>query len=177
MRSTGEVMGIAETFGLAFAKSQIAAGNGLPSGGSIFFSLADRDKAGGEAVARRFVGLGFKLAATTGTARCLEAAGIPVATRVAKITGDATETSEAGLVDAVELIAGGEIALIVNTPRGRGPRADGAYIRRAASAHGVPIVTTVAAARAAAAGIDDASRLGLWVKSLQEYTSSGARRA
>jgi carbamoyl-phosphate synthase large subunit len=74
-----------------------------------------------------------------------------------------------GLVDAVELIASGAICLVVNTPRGRGPRADGAYIRRAAAIHGVTIVTTAAAARAMAAGIADWGRYGLSVKSLQEH--------
>ncbi|HLI16149.1 MAG TPA: carbamoyl-phosphate synthase large subunit [Acidimicrobiales bacterium] len=165
MRSTGEVMGVASTFGLAFAKSQIAAGNALPSEGAVFLSLADRDKPAGIEAARSFVELGFSLAATSGTAAALEAAGLPVATRVAKL-GEPRRDGEG--VDALELISSGAVHLVVNTPRGRGPRADGAYIRRAASAHGVPILTTVAAARAAAAGIADWARLGLEVRSLQE---------
>ena len=176
MRSTGEVMGIGTTFGLAFAKSQIAAGNRLPSGGGIFFSLADRDKRAGLIAARAFVDLGFKIAATAGTAAFLEAEGVPVASRVAKLTdtnGDEA-ARPAGLVDAVELIGSGEIQLVVNTPRGRGPRADGAHIRRAASAHRVPILTTVAAARAAAAGIADWARFGLSVRSLQEHHGATA---
>ncbi|MCU1491052.1 MAG: carbamoyl-phosphate synthase large subunit [Acidimicrobiaceae bacterium] len=166
MRSTGEVMGIASTFGLAFAKSQIAAGSPLPEDGAVLFSLADRDKAGGLAAARAFVQLGFSVAATRGTADHLEANGVPVAVRVAKL-GESGEGSP--LVDAVELVRGGTVRLVVNTPRGRGPRADGAHIRRAASASDVPIVTTVAAARAAAAGIADWRRLGLSVESLQEH--------
>ncbi len=86
MRSTGEVMGIDATFGLAFAKSQAAAGDELPAGGTIFFSLADRDKPGGVAVARRFVQLGFSIAATSGTAASFEADGVPVSTLVAKVS-------------------------------------------------------------------------------------------
>src|SRR6202020_1947856 len=102
MRSTGEVMGIDRTFGLAFAKSQIAAGNRLPTEGTVFLSLADRDKAAGLDAARQFAALGFELAATTGTAAMLEAEGIAVATVVAKV-GE----SRPGVVDAVDLIAGG----------------------------------------------------------------------
>jgi carbamoyl-phosphate synthase large subunit len=164
MRSTGEVMGIGETFGLAFAKSQIAAGNRLPVGGTVFFSLADRDKRAGLDAARQFVALGFELAATSGTAAMLDAEGVPVATVVAKV-GD----SGPGVVDAVDLIAGGKVQLVVNTPRGRGPRADGLHIRATALAHLVPCLTTVAAARAAAAGIADWISHPLSVRSLQEY--------
>jgi carbamoyl-phosphate synthase large subunit len=164
MRSTGEVMGIDTTFGLAFAKSQIAAGNRLPVDGTAFFSLADRDKAAGGEAARQFAALGFELAATSGTAAFLESEGIPVATVVAKV-GD----SGPGVVDAVDLIAGGKVQLVVNTPRGRGPRADGAHIRATALAHLVPCLTTVAAAKAAAAGIADWISHPLVVRSLQEY--------
>ncbi|HEX3979751.1 MAG TPA: carbamoyl-phosphate synthase large subunit, partial [Acidimicrobiales bacterium] len=164
MRSTGEVMGIGSTFGLAFAKSQIAAGNRLPVTGTVFLSLADRDKASGLEAARQFAALGFDLAATSGTAAMLEAEGIPVSTVVAKV-GDA----HPGVVDAVELIAGGKVQLVVNTPRGRGPRADGLHIRATALAHMVPCLTTVAAARAAAAGIADWIKHPLSVRSLQEY--------
>jgi carbamoyl-phosphate synthase large subunit len=164
MRSTGEVMGIGTTFGLAFAKSQIAAGNRLPVSGTVFLSLADRDKSAGLEAARQFASLGFDLAATSGTAAMLEAEGIPVATVVAKV-GD----SHPGVVDAVELIAGGKVQLVVNTPRGRGPRADGLHIRATALAHMVPCLTTVAAARAAAAGIGDWMSHPLSVRSLQEY--------
>ena len=180
MRSTGEVMGIDATFGLAFAKSQAAAGDGLPTSGTVFFSLADRDKVAGVAAARRFVQLGFSLAATSGTASYFEAEGVPVATVVAKVTdppgsgpgfdsrsgfGSASGSGE----DAVALIRDGKVNLVVNTPRGRGPRADGAYIRMAANQHRVACLTTVAAARAAAAGIADRAANRLTVRSLQEY--------
>jgi carbamoyl-phosphate synthase large subunit len=157
-------MGIDATFGLAFAKSQIAAGNRLPSSGTVFFSLADRDKRAGLEAARQFAALGFELAATSGTAAMLEGEGIPVATVVAKV-GD----SHPGVVDAVDLIAGGKVQLVVNTPRGRGPRADGLHIRATALAHLVPCLTTVAAAKAAAAGIADWASHPLSVRSLQEY--------
>ncbi len=162
MRSTGEVMGIDGTFGLAFAKSQIAAGNPLPTEGTVFLSLADRDKAAGLDAARQFSVLGFDLAATSGTAAALEAAGIPVSTVVAKVGDPEGE-------DAVALIAGGKVQLVVNTPRGRGPRADGIHIRATSLLHQVPCLTTVAAARAAAAGIADWIKHPLSVRPLQEY--------
>ena len=163
MRSTGEVMGIDLTFGLAFAKSQIAAGNRLPETGGVFLSLADRDKAAGLEAARRFATSGFTLAATAGTARYLQDHGVAVDTVASKL-GE----NDAG-PDAVELIESGRVQLVVNTPRGRGPRADGAYIRRAANLHKVPLLTTAAAARAAAAGIADWARHPLEVRSLQEF--------
>jgi carbamoyl-phosphate synthase large subunit len=162
MRSTGEVMGIDRSFGLAFAKSQAGAGNRLPASGTLFLSLADRDKQAGVDVARRFADLGFTLAATAGTASALEAQGLPVATVVAKV-GEGTGA------DAIELISSGKVDLVVNTPRGRGPRADGAHIRRAATRLGVPCITTVAAARAAAAGIAERATHAPAVRPLQEY--------
>ena len=170
MRSTGEVMGIDRTFGLAFAKSQIAAGNALPTGGTVFLSLADRDKAGGLDVAKRFVDLGFQIAATAGTAQHLRANGVPVVTEVAKV-GEDRASADGGddRGDAVDLISSGRVQLVVNTPRGRGPRADGAHIRRAANVHKVACLTTVAAARAAAAGIADWRDHPLTVLSLQAY--------
>ncbi|MBW8827356.1 MAG: carbamoyl-phosphate synthase large subunit [Acidobacteria bacterium] len=164
MRSTGEVMGIDVTFGLAFAKSQIAAGSGLPEGGGVFLSLADRDKAGGMLAARRFAELGFQLIATEGTAAHLEANGIAVEQVVAKVgEGDGDRPT------AVDLITSGKVDLIVNTPRGSGPRADGRYIRATAQVHGVPCLTTVAAALAAANGMADWATHELHVRSLQEY--------
>ncbi len=168
MRSTGEVMGIDRSFGLAFAKSQIAAGDRLPESGTVFFSLADRDKAAGVKAARRYVDLGFTLAATAGTADALEAAGLTVLRRLAKVT----EGETGGVTDgptAVDLIASGEIQMVVNSPRGRGPRADGGYIRSAAGVAGIPLLTTAAAALAAADGMADWSTHPLEVKSLQEY--------
>jgi carbamoyl-phosphate synthase large subunit len=162
MRSTGEVMGVGTTFGLAFAKSQIAAGTSLPVEGTVFMSLADRDKDAGLEAAVGFASLGFSLAATSGTAEFLRANGVPVDTVVAKV-GDQTDAA-----DAVDLIASGRVQLVVNTPRGRGPQADGLHIRAAALSHQVPCLTTVAAARAAAAGMADWRRHPLSVVSLQE---------
>src|SRR5439155_2000116 len=158
-----EVMGVDVTYGLAFAKSQIAAGDRLPDSGAVFFSLADRDKAQGVLAATRFVELGFSLAATAGTAAHLEASGVRVEIVVAKVGEDSSGET------AVDLIASGKVQLVVNTPRGRGPRADGAYIRRAANVHKVPCLTTAAAARAAAAGILDWARHPPQVRSPQEF--------
>jgi carbamoyl-phosphate synthase large subunit len=169
MRSTGEVMGIDRTFGLAFAKSQAGAGNRLPKQGSVFLSLANRDKRDGLLAARRFMELGFSIAATAGTAAEFEAQGVPVDTIVAKVGEDVG-------VDAVDLISSGKVDLVVNTPRGRGPRADGMHIRRAALAHGVPCVTTVASAIAAAAGIGEELARDPEVRSLQEYHDDGQLR-
>ena len=162
MRSTGEVMGIDTTFGLAFAKSQIAAGDRLPEHGTVFLSLADRDKDAGTEAARRFVDLGFSIAATNGTADHLEAAGVAVAMRVAKL-GDVNGS------DAVELISSDKVDLVVNCPRGRGSRADGQHIRTAAAAAGIPCLTTAAAGLAAANGMADWARHGLTVRPLQDY--------
>ena len=161
MRSTGEVMGIDLTVGLAFAKAQLSAGTRLPAGGRIFLSLADRDKPVGVRAARRFDELGFSLVATAGTAAALADAGIPVDTVVAKLGEEGT--------NAVDLIAGGQIDLVVNSPRGRGPRADGAHLRRAAAEARVPLLTTAAAALAAANGIAEWINRDLTVRSLQSY--------
>ncbi|HEV8296053.1 MAG TPA: carbamoyl-phosphate synthase large subunit, partial [Acidimicrobiales bacterium] len=161
MRSTGEVMGIDLTTGLAFAKSQIAAGSQLPASGTVFLSLADRDKALGCEAAVLFAQLGFRLVATSGTAAALGQAGVPVARVLVKLgePGD----------DGIDLIEQGEIQLVVNSPRGRGPRADGAHIRTAAQRNNVPLLTTASAALAAAKGMVDWSRHALQVRSLQEY--------
>ncbi|MGZ4716339.1 MAG: ATP-binding protein, partial [Acidimicrobiales bacterium] len=162
MRSTGEVMGIDLTVGLAFAKSQLSAGSRLPEKGTVFLSLADRDKAVGVRAAERFTELGFEIAATSGTAAHLREHGIEVTTVVAKL-GEPSGT------DAVELIGSGKVQLVVNSPRGRGPRADGAHIRTAAGANLVPLLTTAAAGLAAANGMADWAHHPLRVRSLQEY--------
>ena len=161
MRSTGEVMGIDLTTGLAFTKSQIAAGGALPDSGTVFMSLADRDKAVGLEAARGLVDLGLEVAATSGTAEHLVANGVPVTTVVAKLGEDG--------VDAVELIRSGSVQMVVNSPRGRGPRSDGEHIRAAAGAVGIPLLTTANAALAAARGLADWRRFPLAVRTLQEY--------
>jgi len=137
----------------------------------VFVSLADRDKPAGVRAAARLVDLGFDLAATDGTADYLERHHIRVAQRVAKVMSEdepAAPTPD-GRPTAVDLIAGGKVALVVNSPRGRGARADGAYIRRAANVHRIPCLTTAAAALAAAESSLDRSRHELRVRTLQEY--------
>ena len=161
MKSTGEVMGIDLRPGLAFAKSQIAAGSPLPGQGTVLMSMADRDKAAGVEMAQVFTRLGLSIAATSGTAAALSEAGVPVADVVAKVGEGGT--------DVVELIDSGRVQLVVNTPRGRGSRADGDHIRRAASRNRVPLLTTASAGLAAADGMADWSGHKLRVRTLQEY--------
>jgi len=167
MRSTGEVMGIDLTTGLAFTKSQISAGGALPESGTVFLSLADRDKVVGLEAARGLRDLGLDVVATSGTAEYLRANGVPVDIVVAKL-------GEEG-IDAVELVRSGAVQLVVNSPRGRGPRADGEHIRAAAGAQGIPLLTTANAALAAARGLADWRRFPLAVRTLQEY-HRGVRR-
>jgi carbamoyl-phosphate synthase large subunit len=144
MKSTGEVMGVADTFGEAFAKAQIAAGNRLPTQGAVFISVEDSDKAAVVEIARRYSELGFKIVATSGTARVLEGAGL-IVERVFKV--------KEGRPNVVDLIKGDRIQLIVNTPHGADPWFDEKAIRRAAVTHRIQTITTLAAARAAVEGI------------------------
>ncbi|MDA3041337.1 MAG: ATP-grasp domain-containing protein, partial [Actinomycetota bacterium] len=173
MRSTGEVMGIDSEPGLAFVKSQLAAGTtllgrtGRP--GRVFLSLADRDKDAGMEVAGLLFELGFAFVATAGTARALVVAGMVVDEIAARI--------DEGGRTAVTLIEEGSIDLVINTPRGRGARADGAYIRTAAAQTGVPLMTTVAAALAAARGLTIWERQDFQVRSLQEIHRAGRELA
>ena len=162
MRSTGEVMAIDATPGLAFAKAQLAAGTRLPSEGTVFMSMADRDKDAGLRAARMLHALGYRLAATAGTADRLRRGGVPVSVEVAKL-GDGEGRH------AVDLIEAGEVQLVINSPRGRGPRADGDHIRSAAGRAGLPLLTTGAAAVAAAEGLRDLRGHRPAVRSLQEY--------
>ncbi len=167
MRSTGEVMGIDADFGTAYSKAQLSAGSALPLKGRVFISIADRDKKEPIADAVRALSeSGFEIVATAGTASWLSATGVAVAEEVAKLTSDGSDTE--GVPSAVDLIADGRIDVVFNTPRGRGPRADGAYIRTAAVEADIPVVTTIAGAKAAvaaiAAGSDD-----LRVRSLQDW--------
>jgi carbamoyl-phosphate synthase large subunit len=162
MRSTGEVMGIDTTFGLAFAKSQAASYAPLPSQGSLFLSLKDRDKPAGIIVAKRFRERGLKIIATKGTAAYLARFGFDVDRTLSKLS-DNEGTS------ALDLIASGEITFIVNTPTGSGGRSDGSHIRTAAVVHRVSCVTTVEAGLAAAQGMAEAALTPLSVRSLQEF--------
>jgi carbamoyl-phosphate synthase large subunit len=159
MRSTGEVMGVADNFGEAFAKAQTAAGQQLPLEGTVFLSVNDHDKEGVVSLARQFVEMGFHLVATHGTAEVLEGAGLQPE-RVYKV--------KEGRPNVVDLIKGDRIQLIVNTPRGQDTFFDEKAIRRAAVQARIPTITTLAAARAAAEGISALQRGTLNVYALQE---------
>jgi len=158
MRSTGEVMGVADNFGEAFAKAQIAAGQQLPLKGTVFLSVNDHDKQGVVALGRQYVEMGFHLVATHGTAEVLEKAGLQPE-RVYKV--------KEGRPNVVDLIKGGRIQLIVNTPRGQDTFFDEKAIRRAAVQARIPTITTLAAARAAAEGISSLQQGTLNVFALQ----------
>jgi carbamoyl-phosphate synthase large subunit len=159
MRSTGEVMGIGERFSMAFAKSQLAAGTVLPRAGNVFVSVADRHKPAIGEIARRFVDLGFSLLATGGTAGALEGAGIPVQ-RLKKL--------KEGEPNLLNYFADKAVALVVNTPSGKGARTDEGKIRAAAVQAGVPCVTTLEAATAAVKAIEALRNEEMQVQSLQE---------
>jgi carbamoyl-phosphate synthase large subunit len=165
MRSTGEVMGIDCSFGRAFVKSQTAAGTVLPTEGLVFLSLNDGDKPAGLVVAKRLRDLGLGIAATTGTGAYLSKFGIAVDEVVAKLS----EVDGSTMNSAVDLIANGTIAFVVNTPHGRGSREDGEAIRKAANVHRVPSLTTVEAAVAAVNGLREQHGEEITVRSLQEY--------
>jgi carbamoyl-phosphate synthase large subunit len=162
MRSTGEVMGIDDSFGKAFYKAELAAGTVLPSQGTVFLSLADGDKPAGIVVAKRLRELGFGIVATPGTADYLGRFGHVVDAVVGKV-------SEGAQVTAVNLIASGDISFVINTPQGRGGRTDGEAIRKAANVHRVSSVTTVEAALAAVQGMAEQLHQPLDVRSLQEH--------
>ena len=165
MRSTGEVMGIDTTFGRAFIKAESAAGNEIPASGTAFLSLNDRDKPMGLVVAKRLRELGMGIAATRGTAEYLQKFGQVVD----RVVGKVSEGSSSANDDAVDLIKRGEIALVINTPRGRGSHRDGEAIRKAANICRVSSVTTINAALAAVQGLVEQRQRALGVKSLQEY--------
>jgi carbamoyl-phosphate synthase large subunit len=160
MRSTGEVMGIADSFGMAFAKAQISADGALPLSGAVFVTVNDHDKNSVVPIARRFHGLGFKVLATEGTARHLRARGIPTE-RVLKVYE--------GRPNAVDLIVSGQIQLLINTPLGKLTQQDDYTIRRTALQHGVPYTTTLSAASAACDAIIALRSRAGEVRSLQEW--------
>jgi carbamoyl-phosphate synthase large subunit len=160
MKSTGEVMGIDRSFGMAFAKAEEAADARLPRAGSLFVSVRDSDKRAIVLPVRRLADLGFEVFATAGTAELLERNGIQVTT-VAKI-GE-------GSPHVGDLISSGKVDLIINTPSGWGPRKDGDYIRTSAVRFGVPSITTLAGLQAAVQGIDEIDHANPTVLSLQEY--------
>jgi carbamoyl-phosphate synthase large subunit len=168
MKSTGEVMGIDYKFGRAFAKSQIAAGMMLPTGGKVFLSVRDADKDGMLIPARMLHECGFRVAATSGTAEFLTRNGIP-AEPILKINE--------GRPHVADLIKNGEIALVINTPLGAQSKADSYYIRRTALVYNIPYVTTLAAAKAVAHAIFHLIEEDLSVRSLQEYHGVRERQA
>jgi carbamoyl-phosphate synthase large subunit len=163
MRSTGEVMGIDTDFGRAFAKAQLGAGQSLPLQGSVFISVSDRDKTAVVKVAKELAELGFSLLATTGTQQYLQDQGLPVE-KVLKL--------HEGRPHVIDAIKNRQIQLIINTPTGIEAQQDGQRIRRTALAYKVPLVTTLAGARATAAAIRALQSGSLGVKSLQEYYPS-----
>ncbi|UWZ83066.1 carbamoyl-phosphate synthase large subunit [Occallatibacter riparius] len=166
MKSTGEVMGVAETFGEAFAKAQLSAGQLLPLEGTVFFSVNDHDKSAVVELARRYVELGFKLIATEGTARVLQA-GLGFAI-------DTVFKVKEGRPNVVDLIKGERIQLVINTPRGQDTFFDEKAIRRAAVLARVPTITTIAAAQAAAEGIAAMQRRQITAFALQKLHEARA---
>ncbi len=160
MRSTGEVLGLADSFGLAFYKAQQATGVPLPAEGTVLISVADPDKPAVVEVARRFAEMGFAIKATDGTCSCLAAAGIE-AERILKM--------HEGRPNIADAISNGEIQLVLNTPSGRASMQDDSYIRKTAVKRKVPYITTLAAGLAAAKGIDAYRKGRGQVKSLQQY--------
>ena len=165
MRSTGEVMGISNSFGQSYAKSQISAFGALPKNGTVFVSLADKDKQQGIQAAHDLSRIGFNILATGGTADALAAKQIPC-TRVRK---HSEGTGPLGEKTIVELINSGEIDLIINTPVGRGTRQDGWLIRTAAVQRSVPCITTTAGFKAAVEGIKSLQREELSIRSIQSW--------
>jgi carbamoyl-phosphate synthase large subunit len=166
MRSTGEVMGIASSAGMAYAKAELAANEALPTGGTVFLSTHDRDKAALVPVAQRLVGLGFALIATSGTAEALRAAGLTV---------EAILKVHEGRPNIEDAIRSARIQLIINTPIGRQAVHDDQYLRRAALDYAVPTVTTLAGARAALEAITALQQQTLEVNALQDMHHAPSR--
>jgi carbamoyl-phosphate synthase large subunit len=161
MKSTGEVMGIDTTFGMAFAKSQLAADQRLPMGGTVFVSVKNKDKRAILYIVKRLVDLGFDIVATEGTANALVRNDIEV-TKIRKVSE--------GRPNVVDLVKNGQIQLIINTPAsGRTPRQDEVAIRSTAVAYDIPIVTTVSGAAATVNAIEALLKKRIEVRSIQEY--------
>ena len=170
MRSTGEVMGLADDLGMAFAKSQMAAQPGLPTSGNIFLSVKDHDKEAAAEIARKFIDFGFKIYSTAGTAGFLKEKGIPV-TKTYKL-------SEGARPNVLDMVKNGEIQIIINTPSGMNPRIDENKIREEALLSRVCMITTIMGAYAALRGIEALKTKPITVKSLQEYKEEiDAKRA
>jgi carbamoyl-phosphate synthase large subunit len=172
MRSTGEVMGIDDTFGIAFAKSQDAAFGALPMSGTAFVSLANRDKRSAIFPIKILHDLGFTILATQGTAEVLGRNGVPAQVLRKQSEG----TGPNGEKTTVDAIMAGDVQLIINTPYGVGPRLDGYEIRTAAVTRGVPCITTVQGLAAAVQGIESLQKNEAGVRSLQEHGADLAER-
>jgi carbamoyl-phosphate synthase large subunit len=168
MRSTGEVMGIDDSFPRAFAKAQIAAGNALPLKGRVFISVRDEDKPSMADLARRLVACGFEVCSTSGTATYLREHGVPV-TPVRKVAE--------GRPNIVDKIIDKEIALVLNTTSDKQAIADSYSIRRQTLMHGIPYFTAITSCRAAVAAIEALQAGPLTVKCLQEYQAAGREKA
>jgi carbamoyl-phosphate synthase large subunit len=167
MRSTGEVMGHAAHFGHAFAKSQLAAGMGLPQSGAVLISVNDYDKSAGLKIARDLHRMGFTLYATAGTAEFFRRTGLPVET-VNKVPQ--------GSPHVVDLIRSGEVQLILNTPLGPRAHSDGAQIRAAATLMNIPLLTTLSAGMAAVNAIQALRQQELGYRSLQVHFSQNKQK-
>jgi carbamoyl-phosphate synthase large subunit len=159
MRSTGEVMGIAMDFPAAFAKSQMAASSRLPAGGTAFVSVSARDRDAVVPIATKLAALGFRLLCTGGTAGALKRHGLEV---------EVVRKIHEGRPNLLDSMANGAIALIVNTPSGKGARTDEGRIRASAVAHGVPCITTINGARAAVVAMERMRKGTLEVYALQD---------
>jgi len=160
MKSTGEVMGIDVSFGAAFAKAMLGAGNAMPKSGKVFVSVRDEDKRMLLPLISRLHALGFQIVATSGTARALANSGIPVE-RVQKI--------HEGRPHVLDLVLNREVRLIINTPSGKQGRGDDRRIRSSAVAHKIPCITTLSAAAATIQGLEWVAKRPLDVTTLQEY--------
>ncbi len=160
MKSTGEVMGVDQDFGAAFAKSQIAAGSSLPEAGNVFISVKNKDKRPVIFLAKKLVDLGFRIIATAGTRKVLVKNGMDVQ-HVFKVNE--------GRPDVVDFIKNGDIQLIINTPSGKKPKADEIAIRTEAVSHGIPCITTIYGAYAAVNGIESMKKRGFTIRSIQGY--------
>ncbi|MBL7223120.1 MAG: carbamoyl-phosphate synthase large subunit [Candidatus Brocadiae bacterium] len=164
MKSTGEVMGIDESFGLAFAKSQQGAGHTLPTEGTVFVSVRNSDKREIIFIAKKLEDMGFEIVATEGTAAALQRNGVTVQT---------VQRVSVGRPNVLDRIKNGEVHLIINTVSGKKPRQDEIRIRTAALANRVPLISTISGAGAFVSGIEALRKKGISVKSIQEYASPG----
>jgi carbamoyl-phosphate synthase large subunit len=163
MRSTGEVMGVSDTVATAFAKAQLAAGNGLPLAGTVFITVNDHDKPNAVSIARRFHEMGFIVKATAGTAEYLKERGVPCGT-VQKVS--------VGRPNGIDLIKNDEVQLLINTPLGKRAQKDDYSLRQAAIAHRIAYTTTLSAASAACDAILSLKSRASSVRSIQEWQAT-----